>query len=201
MFIKKFCFLICAIFLILSLYDVIKDSQSVQYSKSKKKVEIFNFSFCIKLNEELLENFKKPSTNLYQFTVKELVESTCLKFFSNSSCNSSINLNKSYIFNYHSCLVFEQSDFDNLIRKLNETDFRIYAFSNYISEIHFFESIFENVAKLEPFTLTMEYMEYRHLESPYETDCYQYSNENINFETKEIVNSKPSCLMECFKVS
>lgn len=76
MFLKKIWFLICGLFCLFNLYNVYKDSNSVEYTKSdKKEQKELTFSFCIQLNSTFLEEFKSE-TDEYRFTVKSLISST-----------------------------------------------------------------------------------------------------------------------------
>lgn len=201
MFLKKFWFFsVCGLLCIYNLYDTIQDSKLVRYVNNEKDIPKINFSLCIELEENLLGTFKRKSDNGYFFTVKQMLEHTCESFFDENLCNGSVFLDNSYLFNYHVCLSINITHLDSLIRKLNFKNFTIFAYFHGQSEIYYFLNILNDNGYRFPFNLHVVFHLLDLLEMPFETDCFNYSNKNINLKTREHLFSRASCLIECFKI-
>lgn len=202
MFLKKLWYFICAIFFINSFYNAIQDAKSVHNIQVDRfEDEHLNFSVCILLNGEILKKFKV--SNFYRFTVKKLVERTCDFFFPKKFCMESIYLKKSYLYNYHSCLSFEINHLNSIMKDLvnkHMLNLTLFVYHDEQSEIYFYQNILGTYTETPRFfDIHLMYHRILLLESPYETDCFNYSSSNLDFKSKEKISSKTSCLLECFK--
>ena len=200
----KLWFAVCFLFFLSSLHQLFKDARLVKFidrEKDEHSKRAVSFSFCVELDDMVLENFKKSSKEEYNFTVKKLLEVGCLHHFSDEICRNSIFLNRSYLFNYHTCFAFDVDQFDVLVQNsFSVNSFRLFAYFLEQSEIFFFFNIDLFIEKSKPFLLNLIIKEVHLLGKGYETDCGTYSNEITKLETVELVYSQPSCLYECFKL-
>ena len=200
----KFWFSVCFIFFLHSISQLFEDAKSVKHLADKEYQDLtkfWNFSFCVELNDAVFQNehFNSSSKNEYKFTVKKLLKIVCLYYFSSEICQNSINLNRSYSFNYHLCFNFKVNQLDTLVRNTAIKVYRIFAYPTDRSEISFYYNYINYDTSNEKFLLTFTIDQINLLGKGHEKDCREYSNENTGLQTKEIVFSKASCLIECLK--
>ena len=199
----KLWFAVCFLFFLSSIHQLVNDARSVKFlyrENDEHSKQSWDFSFCVGLDDMVLENFTKPSKEEYNFTVKELLEVGCLHHFSDEICRKSIFLNRSYLFNYHTCFAFDVDQFNVLVQNSSSVNsFRLFAYFLEQSEIFFFFNIDLFFEKSKPFLLNLIIKEVHLLGKGYQTDCSTYSNEKSKLETVELVYSQPSCFYECFK--
>ena len=189
------------IFCIYNLYFLYLESNSIEYIFIDEIQNEPNFSICLPFKSIILKEFKDTNDSLkFRFTVNELLFATFLYYFSNDTANQKlIFFESSYLYNYHTCFLFKSKNFNLIFNYVKNLRFKMFMFFDNQQELYFHENVYTHDLEEGFFKLCISHEATINLPPPYETKCKWYTNENLDFKSKEIIRRRSACLLECFK--